>query len=246
MREETGHRSGLPRWMRPVTQRLSPLIKRMVIALTLAFLVYLFAEPVRPFVIEYLVLGPGLFRGMVWQVVTSLLVHTEPIEFLFTILGLWFAGAQVERMFGSRRFLVLFFVPAMAGGLAQALVSLAIGQGTISSGAGLGVISLFVTIGVAYGRTPVRVWGALDVEARFLAAVIVGLALLFPAIYGVFQDVAGTAVAAVTSFVLAGGSGRHLRDILPKRGASAERSRYVVLDGGKKRRGGEGGSRYLN
>jgi len=101
---------------------MSPSIRTLVVALAVPWLFYVLVKPARGLVDDYLVLGPGVMRGQVWQVVTALFVDRNPLAFL-NLLGLWFVGAAVERTLGRRRFLILFFAPGLAANLVVALLS---------------------------------------------------------------------------------------------------------------------------
>src|SRR3954447_15100977 len=112
-----------PSWTAPIAERLTPAIKAMVIADALIFFFYVFAKSLQGPMREHLGLGPGLFRGEVWQPVTALFVHFDPIGFLFNMVGLWFVGAFIEREHGTRRFLALFFASGILANLAIAGLS---------------------------------------------------------------------------------------------------------------------------
>src|SRR5512140_3348047 len=98
-----------PAWLRPITERLSPTIRNLVVAESALFGLYVMAVPLRPVLARYLLVGERLWSGEVWQLLTSIFLNTDPLSFFFNMLGLWFAGVAVERRFGWRRFLLLFF-----------------------------------------------------------------------------------------------------------------------------------------
>jgi len=167
----------MPPWLRPAAQRLSPTIRTLVVALGVPWLFYILVAPARRLVDAYLVLGPGVMRGQVWQIVTALFVDRNPLAFL-NLLGLWFVGAAIERTLGRRRFLIVFFAPGLAANLVIALLSAWWGQWALYSGCGDSVLGLFVGLAVLYGPAQVRVFGTLAMPARALAAIFVGLALI--------------------------------------------------------------------
>ena len=63
--------------------------------------------------------GEGLMSGMVWQPVTYQFVHAGLFHLIVNMIGLWFAGNILERILGVRRFVQLFLVAGIAGGLLQ-------------------------------------------------------------------------------------------------------------------------------
>src|SRR5688572_3055936 len=129
MRTPSPRRGGEPSWMRPITERLSPVIKALVIAETLIFVFYVMVQGLKWFFVEHLALSAAALRGEVWQPVTALFVHLEGFSFFFSLIGLWFFGAAVERQLGTRRFLILFLGSGVAANVAMGLVATALQRG---------------------------------------------------------------------------------------------------------------------
>lgn len=242
MRAPAPRRPDLPPWLRPVTQRLSPLIQGFILVIALAYLAYVLVLPIRDFVVAQLAVGAGVAVGKLWQPVTALFVHIDLLQFLFNVIGVWFVGSAMETALGRRRFLLVFFVPAVAAHLAQGLTAAALGHPYVSAGCGLGVLALFVAFGVHYGPTPARILGGFVLPARTLAMVLVGFSLFVTVMSFAWPAVVGTLVAVTLSYVLCGGRGVPLAPPPRPRKPSRPRVQMQVLDGGK----GKTGPRYLN
>jgi membrane associated rhomboid family serine protease len=230
-----------PAWMHPFTERLSPTIRNLVLAESVVFGLLVMAKPLREPAALHLVLGPGLWAGELWQPLTSLFVHLELWSFFFDMLGLWFVGATIERSLGRRRFLLLFFGTGLAANLAIAGLMMLLGQPAFNPGCGDSVLALFVALGVAYGRTPVRVWGQLVLPARILTWILVGLAILSMLFQAAWAQLGGTLVAIGLGYFIAGGS-IHLAGEFLSGLRGKQRTRLDVLDGGR----GKGGRKYVN
>ena len=203
-----------------------------MVALGVPWLFYVLVKPARGLVDDYFVLGQGVMRGQVWQIVTALFVDRNPLAFL-NLIGLWFVGAAIERTLGRRRFLIVFFVPGLAANLVIALVSSWWGPWALYSGCGDSVLGLFVGLAVLYGPAQVRVIGSLAMPARALAAIFVGLALVGSATYGAWPAVFGTLVAVGLAYRLCGGRGQDLRDVTSWLQRKIGQRRWRVMDGGK-------------
>lgn len=66
---------------------------------------------------------PSLVRGAEpWRLSTSMWLHAGPIHLLLNVLFLLHAGNMVERLSGPRRFLAVYLVSGLAGGVAAALI----------------------------------------------------------------------------------------------------------------------------
>lgn len=68
----------------------------------------------------------GLLQGKIWQLLTFQFLHSAPMPFhvLFNCLGLYFFGRRVEEILGTRRFLGIYFLSGVAGGILQVLLTL--------------------------------------------------------------------------------------------------------------------------
>src|SRR5215208_6037865 len=64
----------------------------------------------------------GLLQGKTWQLLTFQFLHSAPMPFhvLFNCLGLYFFGRRVEEILGIRRFLGIYFLSGVTGGILQA------------------------------------------------------------------------------------------------------------------------------
>jgi len=241
MRASSERQPELPEWLRPVAARLSPFIKWVVIAQTLAFLTYVLAPPTRDFIVSQLSLGPAMAMGKLWQPLTALLVHVDFIQFVFNMVGIWFVGSAMEIALGRRRFLLVFFVPALVGNFSQGVASALLSNVFVASGSGLCVLSTFVAFGVHYGNTPARVLGRLVLPARTLAMILVGFSLALELLSRAWPAVAGTTIASLLAYVLCGGPGEPIAPSRPTR-TPRPRVQMQVLEGGK----GKIDPRYLN
>jgi membrane associated rhomboid family serine protease len=221
-----------PPWLRPITERLSPSIRNLVIVMSVLFGLYIMVEPLRSYIANHLALSPYIGKGEVWQPVTSLFVHIDPLGYFFDMLGLWFVGASLERSLGRRRFLFLFYGAGLSANVILAIMMAVFHFPALFAGCGDSVLGLFVAFGVQYGRTQVRVFGALAMEARWLAGILVGMSILSPLLQGAWLSLLGTLVAVAFAYFVSGGRIDDLTSILRR----DRRARIQILDGGKRGR----------
>lgn len=97
--------------------------------------------------------GEGLARGQWWTLVTHIFLHANLLHLFVNVLALWFMGPEVEWMLGRRRYLVLFFLSGIGGGVLQTMFSLPATELVGASGAVCGVLLAFTT---AYPEMPLR------------------------------------------------------------------------------------------
>lgn len=233
----TRSRSELPAWLRPLGQRLSPAVRLLVIVETVAAFAYFLITPLRPIVEQHLALGPGVLRGELWQPLTSLFVHIDPVSLIFNLVGLWFVGASLEQQVGSRRFWILFLVPAVFGHLAEAAAMVLFRQPVVSAGCGLAIVAFFVAFALLFPGAQARVVGALVMDARRLSALLIGFSLVMTIAYQQWPALAGTVVAIVVSALVVGRRAPGgVSGLVASFRPSKPRRRYQVLEGGKRDR----------
>ena len=88
----------------------------------------------------------GLAEGRWWQFFSHAFLHGNLLHLALNMIGLWVPGRIVERVMGSGRFVALYFISAMAGGVAQMVFSGSNSMLVGASGAVCGVILAFTTI----------------------------------------------------------------------------------------------------
>lgn len=227
-------RQPAPAWTRPITERLTPTVKALVIAITLGYVFFVLAKSWNEWMVAHLLLGPGLFRGELWQLVTSLWLNTRFVAWLFTVIGLWWVGAFVERARGTRFFIRLLLVSGLASNLAAALMTWVF-AGAVgpyrSDGASFALLAVFVAFARIYGARPAQLWGALSMRADYFTWILVGFSLLVSLANGDWPGVVASVVAIGVALAFTGG----VRDLRDSWRQARMRSRYRVLEGGKRK-----------
>ena len=116
----------------PVTLTLPPFrgaVRRLVIALLAVYLLTGLFAVLMPSVWRFL----GLFflltplsvirHGYIWQLLTYPFFNGGILSFAFALLNLWFTGAMLEDIRGSRWFTELFYASAIGGGILATLLN---------------------------------------------------------------------------------------------------------------------------
>jgi len=219
--------------MRPISERLSPVVQALVVIDAVLFFFYVLVRVAQPFFDNHLALTPAFFAGELWQPLTSQFIHLEFVSFAFNMIGLWFVGATVERTLGTRRFLALFLVSGVAAALLTLVLGRALGLVVPIYGCSQAVLALFVAFGAAFDRAPTRVIGGLILEARTLTLILVGFALVSDVVGWSLPRLAGDVLAIALGYVFAGGRGQGLRRMFGGMRAKRARRRYQVIEGGR-------------
>ena len=139
------------------------------------FLGILDADMARAFLGIFGLRAWGVLHGMVWQPFTYMFLH-DPTGFghiIFNMLTLWMFGADLERDWGTRRFLKFYFVCGVGAGLCDIAVNLlwrSAGIPTIgSSGAIYGILLAF---GLLYPTRTVFFSFLFPIQAKYFVLIM--------------------------------------------------------------------------
>ena len=162
---------------------ITPAVKWIIIANVVMFVVRLAFPPV----IDWLGLIPVdvIRHGWVWQLVTYMFLHADPLHILFNMLGIWMFGVELERMWGTPFFLKFFAVTGGGAAITTVLVSLlpfgfarfmyqipTIG----ASGALYGILLAFA---LYFPTRPILMMMIFPIPAKYFVMIIGGMSLLF-------------------------------------------------------------------
>ncbi len=141
--------------------------------------------------VYYLSLIPGFVNmGWVWQFVTYMFVHGSMMHLLFNMLALIMFGRVLERMLGTREFLLFYFLTGVLGGVINYLASLI--QGTLGiaiMGASGSIYALLFLCAVLFPSARLLLFFVIPVKMPY--AVLFYIAIeVFSQVYGVANGVA--------------------------------------------------------
>ena len=120
-------------------------------------------------------------NGMIWQIFTYMFLHStvDPLHILFNMLALWMFGKEVERSWGTRRFLKYYFACGIGAGVCVVIVALIFGQGLTSTiGASGAIYGLLLAFGLMFPDLIVY-FIVFPIKAKYLVMIMGALAFFF-------------------------------------------------------------------
>lgn len=123
-----------------------PLVATLI-TINLAIFIMTLIPNLRKEIFDYGVSVNGLIvQGEWWRIITSMFLHGGWMHILFNMFSLFLFGPELERMAGKGRFLAIYFLSGIGGGLATLLTQDA-GYASIgASGAIFGIFGAFGAI----------------------------------------------------------------------------------------------------
>jgi membrane associated rhomboid family serine protease len=115
-------------------------VRNIIVASTAIYVALLlllaFAAPVADLVYSLGVLQPErVHQGWLWQFLSYAFMYRDPLDFVLSLVGVYFIGGAVEDQIGLRRFYGLFFGSMVLAGVGGYLLSL---SGVIAQGPAYG------------------------------------------------------------------------------------------------------------
>lgn len=112
-----------------------------------------------------------------WRFVTAIFIHIGYLHFLFNNYALWIIGQEIERIYGSARFVILY----LATGLVSTAASYYFTPNTLSAGASGSIFGLFgVMAAFAFKyRKELPKFLSADIKRRIIPVILINLAFGF-------------------------------------------------------------------
>jgi membrane associated rhomboid family serine protease len=136
-----------------------------------------------------------------WQVVSYAFLHGSLAHLFFNMLGLWMFGSELERIWGSRRYMEFLLASVLTAAACQLGMSMIFGWNNYTVGASGGIYGLLLAFGMMFpNRTIMPLFPPIPMKAKVFVAVFGGLELL----QGVFGTASGVAHFAHLGGMLGG------------------------------------------
>lgn len=153
---------------------------------------------------DVLILGalvPALVaEGEAWRLLTSMFLHSGLLHLAMNMISLYFLGAFAEVTFGRSRFLALYFISGLAGGLAYLYIGTFNAPAVGASGAIFGLLG--GVFGYAIRRGTFSLQNPVISQLLFLTAINLALGFSIPNVSNT-AHIGGLVGGLVYGFLLA-------------------------------------------
>ena len=154
-----------------------------------------------PNIIDYgAQINGAVLHGEVWRLFTSLFLHTDPLHIAINMLSLFFIGRAVEIYFGPWRYLAIYILAGIGGGILFLFVAPPTEAIVGASGA---IFGIFGALGVFYIANR-RSMGAYAGGAigQWLMWLVINVVLSFSSGVGLFIYIGGIVIGMIVSYIL--------------------------------------------
>lgn len=94
--------------------------------------------------------NPAIIDGEWWRIISSMFLHIGILHLLMNMLALYYLGTAVERIYGSARFFIIYFLAGIGGGLASFAFTINVSAG--ASGAIFGLFGALLYFGLIHKK----------------------------------------------------------------------------------------------
>lgn len=118
---------------------------------------------------KYFYLWPvesGFF--MPWQLVTYMFLHGGFSHLFFNMFALWMFGMDIENLWGTKKFLIYYFLCGIGAGIANLLIAPMLGQAAPTIGASGAVYGILVAFGFLFPDRPIYLYFFVPIKAKYL------------------------------------------------------------------------------
>jgi membrane associated rhomboid family serine protease len=116
-----------------------------------------------------------------WQFGTYIFLHASLFHLLFNLFALWMFGSELERLWGTRRFIRYFMITGVGAGICYAIVRPS--QWSPVIGASGAIYGILLAYGLIFPNRMVYVWFLFPIRAKYFV-MIFGAIELYASITG--------------------------------------------------------------
>ena len=115
----------------------------------------------------------------IWQLATYMFLHGGISHILFNMLTLWMFGMDLERDWGTKRFLKYYFFCGIGAGICDVVVNLALGSlNTRTIGSSGAIFGLLLAFGLLYPDRVVLMSFLFPIKAKYFVMIMGAIAFL--------------------------------------------------------------------
>jgi membrane associated rhomboid family serine protease len=161
--------------------KVTPVVKWLLIINITVFLLTFLIRPLGGFIFVWFSVFPATI-GMsmqLWRQITYQFLHAGPWHIFVNMIVLYFFGPMLERLWGSKKFLIFYLVCGAMGGLLYPLLVLVgwLGAAPLVGASG-SILGMLAAGGILFPNMMVYVWGVIPVKLRILAIIFAAISII--------------------------------------------------------------------
>jgi len=209
---------------------LTPWVRRLLIANFAVYLLMAVGLLPFPWAVRVFGFSPARVLWHPWTPITYMFVHAGFWHVFFNMLGLFFFGPPLERLWGGDRFIRFYIACGLGGALLSLLLVPIVGTATVVGASGA-LYGLLLAFALVWPDAPIYLWAVFPVKAKYFVGFL-ALTSLFYTFTGRGGGVASWAhlggLLAGYGYLKMGGRVDRVLDDLSRRWRHARRPAYLT------------------
>ena len=160
---------------------LTPMVKKLIIVMSAVFAItyipghYFGLDPTN--YLYWFGLSPYLVlhKLYVWQLVTYLFIHGGWFHIIFNLFALWMFGADLESLWGGKKFLVFFFVTGIGAGIFDVVLNSIFRPGVFALiptiGCSGAIFGLLLAFGMLFPNRIIYLYMIVPIKAKWFVLI---------------------------------------------------------------------------
>jgi len=103
-----------------------------------------------------------------WQIVSYMFLHGGFTHLLFNMFALWMFGMDIENLWGTKKFLIYYFLCGIGAAIANLFIAPMFGQTGPTIGASGAVYGILVAFGFLFPDRPIYLYFFVPIKAKYL------------------------------------------------------------------------------
>jgi membrane associated rhomboid family serine protease len=103
-----------------------------------------------------------------WQLITYMFMHGSFGHLFFNMFALWMFGVELENIWGSKKFLIYYFITGIGAGLANILIAPLFADVAPTVGASGAVYGILVAFGMLFPNRNIYIYFLIPIKAKYL------------------------------------------------------------------------------
>jgi membrane associated rhomboid family serine protease len=156
-------------------------VRALLIANVAVFLVQFFGGRFLAELFDYLKLIPAAVVKLffVWQLGTYMFLHAGLMHILFNMLALWWFGSEIERVWGTRRFLQFYFFCGIGAGICVVIGNYMFGNPAIATvGASGAIYGILLASAMLWPDRELLFYFLFPIKMKYFVMIIGAIAFL--------------------------------------------------------------------
>ncbi|MEQ1948552.1 MAG: rhomboid family intramembrane serine protease [Bryobacteraceae bacterium] len=164
-----------------VSGGIPPGVRLLLIANVAVFLVQFFGGRFLGDIFDYLKLIPAAVVKLffIWQLGTYMFLHAGIMHILFNMLALWWFGTELERVWGTRRFLQFYFFCGIGAGICVVVANYLFGNPAVATvGASGAIYGILLASAVLWPDREMLFYFLFPIKMKYFVMLIGAIAFL--------------------------------------------------------------------